>query len=65
MNQPINTPTSFVSFKKLASAPTKPKTIETPPTIVSPTDYMVNKPSVIDYVPLAVGLGVVYMMFKY
>lgn len=57
-----NPPTSFVSFKKLATAPTIPApTIPAPTTTVS----MIKKTSYIDYAPLVVGLGVVYMMFKY
>lgn len=70
MNQQINAPTSFVSFKKLDSAPTVPKkTASASPASASasinPMDYMVEKTTYIDYVPLAVGLGVVYMMVKY
>lgn len=71
MNQAINAPTSFVSFRKLETAPTIPKqtaSASTTPasttasTPINPNDYMVN---IYDYIPLAVGLGVIYVMIKY
>lgn len=62
MNQQITAPTSFLSFKKLSSAPTIPKKIVTAPIIIPPL-ITPSTPSPNDYFPIVLGLGVMYLMF--
>lgn len=59
------TPPTAPASAPSASAPSPPAPSASAPVPINSSDYMVNKTNFYDYIPIAVGLGVVYMMFKY